>query len=642
MIQIEKIILYNKDGETRELEFHTNSINIITGKSKTGKSAIIDIIEYCFGHSSFKMPAGIIRNTVEWYAVLYKFNEGQLFVAKPRPEKGQKEQSSLMFKIGKDLETPKLDDLKINSSDDQLKEFIENKEGLKENINMPKENETRQPLSANLKHTHYYLFQNQTEVANKALLFHRQNEPFMMQAIKDTMKYFLGATSPELLNLLDEKKSLRRKLIELEKKNLETEILLKKEFNIAKQLLEEAKQIGLLDEIDSVTDEDIITKLSELVKIKIENKICIENDQIPKLQNSIKSLKKELKNITNELNVVDEFDVSSENYKKEVFEQSQRLKSVDLLDSNESCSCPLCNSTITSSSEIIQLLKQSFNNLNNNLQYLDKDQVKLNKYSADLKKKRDSIREKLFSEESNLNDLIMQENELKKYEDRNIKVSRVIGRISLYLDSLNLMRPDSQLQSQLSTAQLEMEKLNEQIEELMDDEKLVRIIDKINIKINEFKKHLEMEFQSEEFMFNFKHLTLQFMQNEEICSLKDMGSAENWLASHIVVLLSFHEYFIENNRPVPRFLILDQPSQVYFPNTYDMMEGNLDEGKDDEIESVKKLFDLLHEFVNKHKNFQIILFEHANISHQPYQDAIIEPRWDGKKNALIPLDWNKE
>lgn len=43
------IILYSHSGAQRELTFKTSGLNIITGDSKTGKSAIIDIIDYCLG-----------------------------------------------------------------------------------------------------------------------------------------------------------------------------------------------------------------------------------------------------------------------------------------------------------------------------------------------------------------------------------------------------------------------------------------------------------------------------------------------------------------------------------------------------------------------------------------------------------------
>lgn len=35
-------------------------INIITGKSSTGKSALIEIFDYCFGNSEYTVPEGAL------------------------------------------------------------------------------------------------------------------------------------------------------------------------------------------------------------------------------------------------------------------------------------------------------------------------------------------------------------------------------------------------------------------------------------------------------------------------------------------------------------------------------------------------------------------------------------------------------
>jgi len=47
--QIQKIILYSNAGRTQVLPFRTNSVNIITGASKTGKSALITHRRLLFG-----------------------------------------------------------------------------------------------------------------------------------------------------------------------------------------------------------------------------------------------------------------------------------------------------------------------------------------------------------------------------------------------------------------------------------------------------------------------------------------------------------------------------------------------------------------------------------------------------------------
>lgn len=51
-MQIQELVLYGRNGKVRHLPFSLGTVNIITGKSKSGKSAVGDIIDYCMGGSS--------------------------------------------------------------------------------------------------------------------------------------------------------------------------------------------------------------------------------------------------------------------------------------------------------------------------------------------------------------------------------------------------------------------------------------------------------------------------------------------------------------------------------------------------------------------------------------------------------------
>ena len=48
---INSITIYSSDGDQRRVTFKRSGLNIVTGQSKTGKSSLIDIIDYCLGRS---------------------------------------------------------------------------------------------------------------------------------------------------------------------------------------------------------------------------------------------------------------------------------------------------------------------------------------------------------------------------------------------------------------------------------------------------------------------------------------------------------------------------------------------------------------------------------------------------------------
>lgn len=67
-----------------------------------------------------------------------------------------------------------------------------------------------------------------------------------------------------------------------------------------------------------------------------------------------------------------------------------------------------------------------------------------------------------------------------------------------------------------------------------------------------------------------KELTLRFESHGQRDFLWEIGSGANWMGYHIATFLGIHEYLSkEENRKLPpfNFIVIDQPSQVYFPNS---------------------------------------------------------------------------
>ena len=100
--QIIKIILYSKKGATRFLSLQTNSVNIITGASKTGKSALIHIVDYCLGRTESRIP-GVIRENVSWFGVHLVRRKEELFVIRRNPFPGKLSSEDIYIEKGFNL-----------------------------------------------------------------------------------------------------------------------------------------------------------------------------------------------------------------------------------------------------------------------------------------------------------------------------------------------------------------------------------------------------------------------------------------------------------------------------------------------------------------------------------------------------------
>ncbi|MGL6603420.1 hypothetical protein ACSZN2_17895 [Aeromonas hydrophila] len=69
-IQLENIILWQRDGSIRNLEFKKNKVNVITGDPGKGKSSILFIVDYCLLSSSSKgISKTNIDSNVYWYGI---------------------------------------------------------------------------------------------------------------------------------------------------------------------------------------------------------------------------------------------------------------------------------------------------------------------------------------------------------------------------------------------------------------------------------------------------------------------------------------------------------------------------------------------------------------------------------------------
>ena len=80
--KIEQIGLFNKTK--KDVINFRDGVNIISGTSKTGKSSIGKVINYCLGASKNIIPAGIIRDSTEIYAIQVVIDNKKLIIARNR------------------------------------------------------------------------------------------------------------------------------------------------------------------------------------------------------------------------------------------------------------------------------------------------------------------------------------------------------------------------------------------------------------------------------------------------------------------------------------------------------------------------------------------------------------------------------
>lgn len=85
--QLLKLIIWPKSNTfpPRIVDFKPGKVNVVTGASRTGKSAIIPIVDYCLASSDCFIPIDTIRNYASWYGVVFQTETEQVLISRKIP-----------------------------------------------------------------------------------------------------------------------------------------------------------------------------------------------------------------------------------------------------------------------------------------------------------------------------------------------------------------------------------------------------------------------------------------------------------------------------------------------------------------------------------------------------------------------------
>lgn len=647
--QVINIVLYGFNQEQRVLSLKPGRLNIITGSSKSGKTALIEIMDYCFGASECGIPEGIIRQTVEWVGVCLQVPDGHVFVARRLPPNGQDASSDVFYTLGKDIDIPVYSSLKQTTNPKALEKLLTTHTGISQNIHEPPSGQTRDPLSANIRHALFYCFQQQSEVISNRHLFHKQNEQWIPQAIKDTMPYFLGAVDDEYVAKMAELRRLRLELRGLERKLAEHEAVRGSGISRAQSLIIEAVDLGLRPAGTTTSEwEESVTLLKDIISnsfLDEENEISEEGDEFERLQENRQQLTHDLHRIKDQLLAAQALSSERQGYSREGGAQLARLRSIHLFEDNEGVnhsSCPLCQSQLPDNQipPSILDLRESISELETQIRSVEERSPQMEQVVLTLKSRLAEVQGKLKENRESLEALQASNQRLQKLRDRSNRRAHILGRISLYLESLPHLEDTSDLKNAIAVHKEKIGQLEEELSDEVVQDRIQSFLFNLSRDMSEWARELRLEHSENPLRLDIKRLTVVADGDNGPIPMERMGSGENWVGYHLIAHFALHKWFVSHDRPVPRFLFIDQPSQVYFPEDRDWMQGSNDTPGEDR-QAVSRMYQLALKLIDQlSPSLQIIITDHANIHEDWFQDCIIE-RWrEGQK--LIPSEWASE
>ena len=235
---------------------------------------------------------------------------------------------------------------------------------------------------------------------------------------------------------------------------------------------------------------------------------------------------------------------------------------------------------------------------------------------------------------------------LEQLHDADIARGRVVGRIGFWLEHVTTEEHVAALEQQLAVAQDRARQTEARLDPEEKQRRLNGILARLSVQLTAWARRLDLEHTEAGsiVVFDWAGLTIEAQTFGDTVPLRQMGSGENWLGYHLIAHLALHHYFVGARRPTPRFLFLDQPTQVYFPDTDQATAvvretGAIDRLTMDDRRAVERLFNFIFDSVEAlAPDFQVIISDHADLAADPRFQGAVRERWRNGR-ALIPQDW---
>ncbi len=182
------------------------------------------------------------------------------------------------------------------------------------------------------------------------------------------------------------------------------------------------------------------------------------------------------------------------------------------------------------------------------------------------------------------------------------------------LKSLPHLEDTSDLKSAIVALKEQIEQLEEELSDEVVQDRIQSFLYNLSHDMSEWARELCLEHSEHPLRLDLKRLTADG-DNGPI-PMERMGSGENWVGYHLIAHFALHKWFVGYGRPVPRFLFIDQPSQVYFPEDRDWEQRAADTPGEDH-QAVSRMYQLALKLIEQlDPSLQIIMTDHANINEE--------------------------
>ena len=645
--QIKELILWprNTAFEPKRVAFAEGAVNVISGVSRTGKSAVIPIIDYCLGADRCTIPTGVIRDYCSWFGVLVSTSEGVKLFARREPGE-QRGTGDAFILEGASFDIPHSITAK-NANADAVRETLDRLAGLT-HLDVGTSGFAGRPSFRDMM---AFTLQPQNTIANQNILFYKTETHEHREKLRAIFPYVLDALSPQTLAWQQELAALRselqRKARELEKLRDVSERWIA---NI-RTWAADARELGLLPATgQQETDvRNIVTSLRSVLSASSESATTTEEtisravEELVDLQREESRIGLDVSGLRNRLAEMSRLREAATAYRGTLAVQRERLGIAAWLEhvAGEKRQCVLCGADSDAGHTAVQELIGSLRNVETELLAFEGVPPS---FDRELDRVRNELRrstERLEGVRVRIRALSRSSDDARERQTAMQNTSRFLGRLEQALEQYDELLDDTGLRSEVEELRSNVKELEAKVAEQAIRQKTDRALQRVGALAGQILPGLDVANPHDPMRLSVTDLTVAVVGKDSESFLWEIGSGSNWLAYHIATTLALQWFFSTLiHSPVPSFLIYDQPSQVYFPKELSTgpadVEAAKEEGSveehlldDEDRRAVRKVYEALERVVRETGGqLQVIVLDHA-----------AESVWGGVKNLHLAAEW---
>jgi hypothetical protein len=656
-LQIREIVLWprNPNFEPRRLQFQLGKVNIISGASRTGKSAVIPIIDYCLGAGTCSIPVKTIRKYCEWFGVVVATAQGDKLLARREPGAQRSTDDMYLLEAERILDIPRR--IAKNTNADAVKRLLDELAGLSKLDFSGGEESTGFDGRPSFRDLAAFTFQPQNVVANPDVLFFKANTYEHREKLRKIFPYVLGAVTPTLMAKQFELGRARQELRRKERELKDAQEVSARWLADLKAKFSEAQELGLAAKPEQeLSRGQMIERLEEVVA-RTDLTLSVSTSTISDALRELSGLEVEEREVSRELTTLrhrlsemNRMRVGVDQYQDALALQRGRLQLSNWLVSHtdDGADCPMCGSHTDSAKRKLAVLSERLREVEAEAG-VDKEVPAA--FDRELQRVTEEVgqtTERLRSVQIRKRALAGRSDEARQRQFAAQRAERFVGNLESALDLHRRLGSDSELVDEVVRLKELVRQLEAELREQDVEARKRRALHAISNNAGRLLPHLDVESPNDPISLEINDLTIKVRGTERDDYLSEIGSGSNWLSYHLAVLLALHQFFLSQRRgPVPAFLVLDQPSQVYFPKRIvarpeddEVEEVEEPQLRDEDVDAVRQAFEVMGRVALDAKGgLQLIVLDHASRDVWGDIDGVVGlPEWrNGVK--LVPMAW---